>query len=57
MGLDPGTPDSHSEMKAEAELLIFVLLGALKKKKVGRLGGSVVERLPLAQGMIPESQD
>ena len=23
----------------------------------GRLGGSVVERLPLAQGVIPESQD
>ena len=23
----------------------------------GRLGGSVVERLPLAQSMIPESQD
>ena len=28
-----------------------------KKIAEGRLGGSVVERLPLAQGVVPESQN
>ena len=27
------------------------------KEKQGQLGGSVVEHLPLAQGVIPESRD
>ena len=43
---------------------IKVLKECLKKKKEclkksywGHLGGSAVECLPLAQGMIPESQD
>ena len=33
------------------------LLPELRDKLEGRLGGSVVEPLPLTQGVIPESQD
>ena len=36
----------------------FTALTSLQKRScLGRLGGSVAERLSLAQGMIPESQD
>ena len=35
----------------------MTVVGRVENKGSGRLGGSAVERLPLAQGMILESWD
>ena len=45
--------------KSASFLLSAMLVQLLKTKTkhMGHLGGSVVERLPLAQGMIPGSWD
>ena len=38
-------------------ILFFRTLKIFKLKYLGRLGGSVVEHLPLARGVTPESRD
>ena len=56
MGLYLGSLGLYPELKADAQPL-----GRRprrpKKEEPGSLGGSVVERLPSAQGMILETQD
>ena len=65
VGLDPGTPGSRSGLKAGAQLLSHPgiprerILSRLSDKNAsaGSPGGSAVWCLPLAQGVILESQD
>ena len=61
VGLDPGSPGSHPGPKAGAKLLSPPGIPVTSPFKFcqsgGSLGGSVIWRLPLAQGAILESRD
>ena len=46
-----------ASQKPNKVAIVTTIISVLKMGKLGCLGGSVAERLPLAQGVILESQD